>query len=800
MQHQEERDPRVLIAGISENPSSIQSLTEGECLTFLQMLEQQRLEHPDEELDLAEAMVLTRMSALRMHKTGGHTLAAEWVDRALQLAPDYRYAREVKLELYFSQLRSHVFLTEFKSVRETDNVVMRRRTVEVLAEQATNELAEITKWRALAEETLLAAQKWNDSEAEATAAGLVLLYTERQNLLVQLQERVQAYGASLSGVFYSSEMLVQLQETIRALTNQQDQKENLLPQRNERIEDREKAPQQDLSALEQLEQLIGLDEIKQRVRQLAQFLQYRQLREEKGWHMKDQLPLHLVLMGNPGTGKTTLARLIAKLYQELGLLAKGQLIEVDRSQLVGAYVGQTEQRVMDAIKQADGGVLFIDEAYSLKRPDSSGSDYGQVAIDTLVSAMTSGEYAGRFVVMLAGYPEEMRHFLYANPGLNSRFPETGHFLLPDYQADELVKIAEEVAGRNDFTLTEAAKITLRQRIEKAQVDETFGNARAVTNIVLDAIFAKGRETDGKELKWDDFTILKPEDVRGFDPPQTERNAEARLQALIGLAQVKTELKKIAAYVSVQQEREARGLPKSPIELHAVFTGNPGTGKTTVAQLYAQILQEIGYLKRGHLVTASRADLVAGYVGQTAALTRRKVREALGGVLFIDEAYSLLGGGERDFGQEAVDTLVEEMTKHEENLVVVLAGYPLEMNTLMMSNPGLLSRFKKYIAFPDYTVKELVHILEQAACEVGYAIEKTVLEKISQSLEKAVSDHRLNGNGRFSHNLLQEAIQNQAVRLMDIPKQEWNQEMLMQLAWADFQPLLQWTVEENGAKN
>lgn len=116
-------------------------------------------------------------------------------------------------------------------------------------------------------------------------------------------------------------------------------------------------------------------------------------------------------------------------------------------------------------------------------------------------------------------------------------------MLPDYQADELVQIAEEVAGRNDFTLTEAAKITLRQRIEKAQVDETFGNARAVTNIVLDAIFAKGRETDGKELKWDDFTILKPEDVRGFDPPQTERNAEARLQALIGLAQVKTELKK-----------------------------------------------------------------------------------------------------------------------------------------------------------------------------------------------------------------------------------------------------------------
>lgn len=799
MQQQDERDLQLRIAGYIDNPTSIQSLTEGECLTFIQTIEQLRHKQPKQELDRLEAMVLTRMAELRMHKQGGLTLVTEWVDRALLLIPDYRQAGEIKLELYFKQLRSHSLATEFKSVRETDNVVMRRRTVEVLEEQATNEQAEIAKWLAVAKEALQVAQKWNESEAQTTASGLIELYTQRLQLLEQLQERVQAYGASLSGVFYSSEMLSQLQATIRALMNQQEEKDQLLPQRNEAASETEHAASQELTALEQLESLIGLADIKQRVHQLAQFLHYRKLREEKGWHMQDQLPLHLVLMGNPGTGKTTLARLIAKLYQELGLLAKGQLVEVDRSQLVGAYVGQTEQRVMDAIKQADGGVLFIDEAYSLKRPDSSGSDYGQVAIDTLVSAMTSGEYAGRFVVMLAGYPEEMRHFLYANPGLNSRFPETGHFLLPDYEADELVQIAEEVAVRNDFVLTEAAKITLRERIEKAKVDETFGNARAVTNLVLDAIFAKGRATDGKELKWDDFTIIQPEDVRAFESPRKEGNADDQLQALIGLGQVKLELKKIAAYVTVQQERAARGLPKSPIELHAVFTGNPGTGKTTVAQLYAQILQEIGYLKRGHLVTASRADLVAGYVGQTAALTRRKVREALGGVLFIDEAYSLLGGGERDFGQEAVDTLVEEMTKHEENLVVVLAGYPLEMNQLLASNPGLLSRFKKYIAFPDYSVEELVRILDQAASAAGYVIDEQALEKVAMCLEKAIQAHRLNGNGRFSHNLLQEAMQHQAMRLMETPKEDWNQERLMQLVWADFQPLLQWTEEENGAK-
>ncbi|MGF9826804.1 AAA family ATPase, partial [Brevibacillus agri] len=272
-----------------------------------------------------------------------------------------------------------------------------------------------------------------------------------------------------------------------------------------------------------------------------------------------------------------------------------------------------------------------------------------------------------------------------------------------------------------------------------------------------------------------------------------------LQSLIGLEAVKAELKKIAAYVAVQQERAARGLPKSAIELHAVFTGNPGTGKTTVAQLYAQMLQEVGYLKRGHLVTASRADLVAGFVGQTAALTRRKVREALGGVLFIDEAYALLGPGQQDFGQEAVHTLVEEMTRHAENLVVVLAGYSGEMNGLLLSNPGLLSRFKKYIHFPDYSVEELVQILEQAAQKAGYVIEDNAVAAIRQRLEKASQEQRLHGNGRFSYNLLQEAIQNQALRITGMSRESWDQELLATLLWSDFQPLLTWESEENGTK-
>lgn len=797
-QHQE-RDPLEVIEKWRNQQSPLSELSEGECFTLLRDMEQQRKTNPSEELDQAEAVVLTHLSALRMTKPGGSTLSEEWLSRAVSLDPDYRPALELQLGLYLRQLQDHKLSVGFPAIRETDNVVTRRRTVELLSAQAAEELVEAAKSRSLASDARLLGQRLGDQHAAATATAEALeqLYAERERLLQELLERIQAYSASLSGVFFSGEMLSQLQETIRTLAQQVDQIERLFP--TSEAQPGEQGMEQEV-ALEQLEGLIGLSEIKHRVRKLAQFLQYRRIREEKGWQMQDQLPLHLVLMGNPGTGKTTLARLIARLYHELGLLSKGQLVEVDRSHLVGAYVGQTEQRVMEAVKQADGGVLFIDEAYSLKRSDSAGSDYGQVAIDTLVAAMTSGDYAGRFVVMLAGYPEEMRHFLYANPGLYSRFPDSGHFVLPNYTADELLAIADQVAGRNDFSLTDTARKSLRQRIEKAQVDDTFGNARTVTNLVLDAIFAKGRATAGRELQWDDFTILYPEDVSEQNATAPEEPAKDRLEVLVGLELVKAELKKIAAFVSVQQERFARGLPTSPVELHAVFTGNPGTGKTTVAELYAQILKEIGYLKRGHLVLASRADLVAGFVGQTAALTRRKVREALGGVLFIDEAYSLLGRGERDFGQEAIHTLVEEMTKHEENLVVVLAGYPFEMNQLMASNPGLLSRFKKYIHFPDYSVEELVLILERAAATAGYQIEKTTLARITASLADAATRHNLDGNGRFSRNLLQEAMQNQALRLMAMPKEEWNQVLLTELIWEDFQSLLAFGGEDTGTKN
>ncbi|MBO8162646.1 MAG: AAA family ATPase [Brevibacillus sp.] len=780
---------------------SAEVLSEGEAYQLLRRLQEARSQLAvagaatackPEELDRAEAVVLTRLAEARMARPGGCSLAAEWLEKARRLDPAYARAAHLQSRLYLKELAASRLFGELPVIRETDNPSSRKKQAAALVGAVGEQLRQVEAWRDRLVQGRSAAEAAQDTERTDCYGQLLLTLDEVKAAMHQVAESAGAYADSIEGMFYSSDLLKQVQQDVRQLAAKLEDWENLLAAANGST-DQQTADE--LSALDMVDQLVGMEEIKTRVRQLAQFLRYRQQRSEKGWVLHDSPELHLVLMGNPGTGKTTLARLMARLYHELRLLERDEVIEVDRSQLIGAYVGQTEQRTMEAIKRAVGGVLFIDEAYSLKRADSHANDYGQAAIDTLVAAMTSGELAGKFVVILAGYPEEMRHFLDANPGLRSRFPETGHLVLPDYSDEQLLAIAEQVAERNDFVITPEARQAILRRIERARVDDTFGNARTVKNIVLDAIFSKARRMDeGRELHLDDYTILYPEDVAAYREERSTENgapvnmsAEEQLDQLVGLTELKAELRKLSAYLTIQRERQERGLPALPVEVHAVFSGNPGTGKTTVARLYAQMLRESGYLKRGHLVTVSRADLVAGYVGQTALRTKRKIREALGGVLFIDEAYSLLGASEQDFGSEAINTLVDEMSRHADNLVVVLAGYPEQMELLMASNPGLASRFKKHFRFPDYTPDELLQILCKAAAARGYKLSEEADSKLLTHLQSRKTG-QLEGNARLVHNLLQEAIQYQAVRLSELPPAERSTERLMELRWEDLAPL------------
>ena len=239
-----------------------------------------------------------------------------------------------------------------------------------------------------------------------------------------------------------------------------------------------------------------------------------------------------------------------------------------------------------------------------------------------------------------------------------------------------------------------------------------------------------------------------------------------LDNLIGLEKVKKLVKEIQAFVEIQHKRAREQLVTDPLVLHMIFSGNPGTGKTTVARLIGRLFKEMGVLQKGHLVEVERADLVGEYIGHTAQKTRDQVKRALGGILFIDEAYSLARGGERDFGKESIDALVKSMEDYKDNLILILAGYREEMDLFVRSNPGIRSRFPLHISFPDYSVDELMQIANLMLSQREYCFSAEARAELQRILEQQIREGMgHNGNARLVRNLIERGIRRQAVRVV-----------------------------------
>lgn len=277
---------------------------------------------------------------------------------------------------------------------------------------------------------------------------------------------------------------------------------------------------------------------------------------------------------------------------------------------------------------------------------------------------------------------------------------------------------------------------------------------------------------GESPVWDQFRhrpIQGQKTNSNNNQTQLHTDSMSELDSLIGLTRVKEEVRSLKNFVEVQQKRERQGLKKASVSYHCVFSGSPGTGKTTVARIVASIYKELGLLKKGHLVEVQRADLVAEYLGQTAPKVNAKIDEALDGILFIDEAYTLAQGKEDSFGQEAIDTLLKRMEDDRDRLVVIVAGYSNEIKTFIDSNPGLQSRFNRYINFDDYSHIELMEILLRNLKKGEYHISEDAHRKAFQVIYREVQKKDAHfGNARFVRNLFEKIIQRQANRLSKVP--------------------------------
>ncbi len=286
------------------------------------------------------------------------------------------------------------------------------------------------------------------------------------------------------------------------------------------------------------------------------------------------------------------------------------------------------------------------------------------------------------------------------------------------------------------------------------------------NKLKDVLYNK--ESDSEKSEYKKTFDSNKKDISKMDKREVDELL-TELNELIGLESVKSDVAQLVNFLKVQQIRVAKGMPVTQISRHLVFYGNPGTGKTTVARVISNIYKSLGILSKGHLVETDRSGLVAGYVGQTALRVREVAEKALGGILFIDEAYTLSSGGNKDFGQEAIDTLLKFMEDNRGDLIVVVAGYTDKMNDFLSSNPGIRSRFNKYLNFEDYNPKQLGQIFEMFCANAGFKLSEKAILKANELFDSLFEKRdKTFGNGRLARNVFELTINNQANRIITLP--------------------------------
>ena len=509
-----------------------------------------------------------------------------------------------------------------------------------------------------------------------------------------------------------------------------------------------------------LEALIGLTPVKEMVEKIKAYV-----KANKGG---SDLNIHMCFRGNPGTGKTEVGKLMGEILYENGILPTKKFTKVTKTGLVSQYLNETGPKTAAVIKDHIGGTLLIDEAYELASPDNP-HDFGHEAVTQLINDMD--EYRGKMCIILAGYTNKMDEMISTNPGFKDRIQFYIDF--PDYSRDEMEEMLALYLEEKGYAADEQVMNRMLDIIDLKRKEPNFANGRVARNVLEQCIMNQNLrriDQNDKAIIVDD--VNKYINDAKIDIPTSVSNktniltGEEELEQLIGLMPVKMMIKKIKAYA-----KKNKGSPN--LNLNMAFIGNPGTGKSEVARIISRILFEAGVLPEAKVILGNRSTLVGEYLGTTDKKTRQAVENALGGVLFIDEVYSLtsdissVGNG---FGKEAVDALVDEMEKNRGKLSVVIAGYEKDVNKLFALNTGLKGRFQFVVNFPDYSRNELrqITLLMLAKEDKPYAITNDALERLLDIIEFFSATDPEYANARTLRNVISDIIMNQNARAEDIP--------------------------------
>lgn len=523
------------------------------------------------------------------------------------------------------------------------------------------------------------------------------------------------------------------------------------------------------------EEFVGMSSVKKFVKEIAIQKADMDDRLNLGLPVDQTIKLNIILTGNPGTGKTTVARKLGEIFYSMKLLSSPEVIERERKDIVGQYMNSAGEEMAKACDLAMGKVLFIDEAYALAPVNDAGTkdEEATKAVEVLMKRMEDD--AGKFAVILAGYPSRMDDFIRVNDGIARRI--TYRINIDDYNQSELTDIFKNIAKKKGYCLADGTEAQLSSKIADMlqRKDNSWGNAGEMVKLFSSVQIrqaARLRTLPKDQLTKESYLTFMPDDIP-FEKPKVldPEQALANLNKLIGLQNIKDQLSSLIASFRVEEQKaRLTGETVKRNAPHYIFMGNPGTGKTTVAKLMADILVSIGVLSRNHPVEVTEKDLVAGVVGQTAIKTTNIINSALGGVLFIDEAYSLNKGegGGNSFGQEAINTLLERLTRDAGKFVCVLAGYKREMKDFLETNSGLARRFR-IIEFEDYTPDELELIFRDLLKKNNLTMDEYAEKNISSFFRKIYETRDINsfGNAGAVVNIFNVAKERQGKRLLPL---------------------------------